>query len=99
MLKAAENMRGKSALLYRVTGHPGHRLHIFLNSAYEQKTGIASATNHPARTGRGAEAVALAPRPLRGPPSTALEDGYGYAPSARPARPLPYPPPCPRLAI
>src|SRR5712691_5601842 len=37
MLKTAENMRGKSALLYRVTGHPGHRLHIFLNSAYEQK--------------------------------------------------------------
>ena len=39
MLKAAENMRGKSALLYRVTRPLGHRLHIFLNSAYEQKTG------------------------------------------------------------
>jgi len=34
MLKAAKNMRGKLALLYRVTGRPGHRLHIFLNSAY-----------------------------------------------------------------
>src|SRR6266849_9846607 len=30
-------MRGKLALLYRVTGRPGHRLHIFLNSTYEQK--------------------------------------------------------------
>jgi hypothetical protein len=39
MLKAAENMRGKSALLYRVTGPLGHRLHIFLNSAYERKAG------------------------------------------------------------
>src|SRR6266567_6327967 len=35
MLKAAKNMRGKLALLYRVTGRPGHRLHIFLNSTYE----------------------------------------------------------------
>jgi len=34
MLKAAKNMRGKLALLYRVTGRPGHRLHIFLNSTY-----------------------------------------------------------------
>src|SRR2546422_6297215 len=39
MLKAAKNMRGKLALLYRVTGRPGHRLHIFLNSTYERKTG------------------------------------------------------------
>src|SRR6266567_3371959 len=37
MLKAAKNMRGKLALLYRVTGRPGHRLHIFLNSTYELK--------------------------------------------------------------
>jgi hypothetical protein len=29
-------MRGKSALLYRDTGPPGHRLRIFLNSTYEQ---------------------------------------------------------------
>src|SRR6266568_7139698 len=36
MLKAAKNMRGKLALLYRVTGRPGHRLHIFLNSTYER---------------------------------------------------------------
>ena len=36
MLKAAKNMRGKLALLYRGTGRPGHRLHIFLNSTYEQ---------------------------------------------------------------
>jgi hypothetical protein len=35
MRKAAENMWGKSALLYRVAEPPGHRLHIFLNSAYE----------------------------------------------------------------
>src|SRR6266571_9301024 len=40
MLKAAKNMRGKLALLYRVTGRPGHRLHIFLNSTYEQKTDL-----------------------------------------------------------
>ncbi len=40
MLKAAKNMRGKLALLYRVTGRPGHRLRIFLNSTYEQKTGL-----------------------------------------------------------
>jgi hypothetical protein len=37
MLKVAKNMRGKLALLYRVTGRSGHRLHIFLNSTYEQK--------------------------------------------------------------
>ena len=36
MLKAAKNMRGKLALLYRVTGRPGHSLHIFLNSTYVQ---------------------------------------------------------------
>jgi hypothetical protein len=40
MLKAAENMWGKSALLYRVAGPPGHRLHIFLNSAYGQKLAV-----------------------------------------------------------
>ncbi len=42
MLKAAKNMRGKLALLYRVTGRPGHRLHIFLNSTYEQKVGLSN---------------------------------------------------------
>ena len=37
MLKAAKNMGGKFVLFHRFTGLPGHRLHIFLNSTYEQK--------------------------------------------------------------
>ena len=41
LLRAAENMRGKSALLYRVTRPLGHRLHIFLNSAYKQKITVS----------------------------------------------------------